>query len=129
MNTYAFLRDAHTYYLFQSSNILKFHGKVAIENYLLIHNCFKKNQLPQTINSWFVLSSDTNTPNKRWFSGCLKLLSRRNKFHEKNFVNVSAIFPWNYLQNLYKNKLFHQLTKNGLKKVLLATFLFRKYTW
>ena len=37
-----FLRDAHTNYLFKPSSILKFHDKFAIENCVLIHNCFKK---------------------------------------------------------------------------------------
>ena len=46
----------------------------------------------------------------------------------KNSVCISAIFTWNYLQNLHRNILFHKLTTKCLKKLLTLHFL-RKYVW
>ena len=81
-----------------------------------------KKQLPQPFNSWFVLFSDTNTHNK---SGRFKVVLRF--FLIETSANVSAIFTRNYLQNLYKNKLFHQLTKNGLIKYYQNHIYLEKY--
>ena len=67
--------------------------------------------------------------NKKFLNllGCLKVHSRRSRFYERNFVNVSVVFNRSYLQNLPKNKLFHELTKNGLKKATCNTFMWKLY--
>ena len=79
----------------------------------------KKNS--QSFNSRFVISLDTDTYNKTWsLLGCRTVLYHRNKFYERNFVNVGAIFTRNYLQKPHKNKL--KLAKIGLEK-LLTTYL------
>ena len=92
-------REAHINPLFKDSNILKFHDKIALENSILIHKSFK-HQLPDH------LITGLDSPQ---ISVC-----------------ISAIFTWNYLQNLHRNILFHKLTTNSLKKLLTLHFL-RKY--
>ena len=54
--------------------------------------------------------------------------SHRTKLYGRNSVFISAIFTWNYLQNLHRNILFHKLTTKCLKKLLTLHFL-RKYLW
>ena len=124
-----FLRgEARTNPLFIDFNILKFHDKIALENSIFIHKSFK-HQLPQPFDNWFGLSSNFHTHNTRWLNlGCLNVPSHRTKLYGRNSVCISAIFTWNYLQNLHRNILFHKLTTKCLKKLLTLHFL-RKYVW
>ena len=109
-------REAHTNPLFKDFNILKFHDKIALENCIFIHKSFKQ-QLPQPFDNWFGLSSNFHTHNTRWSNlGCLNVPSHRTKLYGRNSVCISAIFTWNYLQNLHRNILFHTLTTKCLKK-------------
>ena len=102
-------REAHTNPLFKDFNILKFHDKIALENSIFIHKSFK-HQLPQPFDNWFGLSSNFHTHNTRWSNlGCLNVPSHRTKLYGRNSVCISAIFTWNYLQNLHRNILFHKL--------------------
>ena len=104
-------------------NILRFHDKTVIKNSILIYKSFK-HDLPQPFNSWFGLPSNFHTYNIRWFRlGCLDIPSQRTKLYARNSVCISAIFTWNYLQNLHRNILFQKLTTNGLKKLLTLHFL------
>ena len=121
-------REAHTNPLFKDFNILKFHDKIALENSIFIHKSFK-HQLSQPFDNWFGLSSNFHTHNTRWSNlGCLNVSSHRTKLYGRNSVCISAIFTWNYLQNLHRNILFHKLTTKCLKKLLTLHFL-RKYVW
>ena len=121
-------RDAHANPLFKDCNILKFHDKIALENSIFIHKSFK-HQLPQSCDIWFGLSSIFHTHNARWWNlGCLNVHSHRTKLYDRNVVCISAIFTWNYLQNLHRNILFHKLTTKCLKKLPTLHFL-RKYVW
>ena len=107
-------------------NILKFHDKIALENYIFIHKSFKQ-QLPQPFDNWLGLSSNFHTHNTRWSNlGCFNVPSHRTKLYGRNSVCISAIFTWNYLQNFHRNILFHKLTTKCLKKLLTLHFL-RKY--
>ena len=129
-NTKTYLKKRWTYTdpLFKDCNILKFHDKIALENSILIHKSFK-HELPQPSNSWFGLSSDFHTHTTRWSNlGCRNAPSHRTKLYGRNYVCISAIFTWNYLQNLYRNILFHELITISLKKLLALQFL-RKYVW
>ena len=116
-------REAYTNPLFKDCNIIKFHDKIAIKNSILIHTSFK-HQLKQPFNSWFGLSSNFHTHNNtRWSNlGCLNVPCHRNKLYGRNSVCVSAIFTFNYLQNLHRNILFHKLTTNSFKKLLTLHF-------
>ena len=119
-------REAHTNALFKDFNILKFHDKVALEKSIFIHKSFK-HQLPQPFDNWFELSSNFHTHNTRWSNfSCLNVPSHITKLYGRNSVCISATFTWNYLQNLYRNILFHELITISLKKLLALQFL-RKY--
>ena len=119
-------RQARTKPLFNDFNILKFHDKIALENSIFMHKSFK-HQLPQPFDNWLGLSSNFHTHNTRWSNlVCLNVPSHRTKLYGKNPVCISAIFTWNYHQNLYRNILFHKLTTKCLKKLLTLHFL-RKY--
>ena len=56
-----------------------------------------------------------------WFGH--RILTHKTKLYGRNYVCISAIFAWNYLQNLHRNILFHKLTKNILKKLRTLPFL------
>ena len=119
-------REAHTNAIFKDFNILKFHDKVALENSIFIHKSFK-HQLPQPFDNWFELFSNFHTHNTRWSNfGCLNVPSHITKLYGRHSVCISAIFTWNYLQNLYRNILFYKLTTKCLKKLQTLHFL-RKY--
>ena len=121
--TFFLRREAHTNPLFKDFNILKLHDKIALENSIFIHKSFK-HQLPQPFDNWFGLSSNFHTHNTRWSNlGCLNVPSHRTKLYGRNSVCISAIFTWNYLQNLRRNILFHKLTTKCLKKLLTLHFL------
>ena len=121
-------REAHTNPLFKDYNIYKFHDKIAVENSILIHKSLKY-QLPQPFNSWLGLFANFHTHDTRWSNlGCLNVPFLRTKLYGRNSVCNSAIFTWNYLQNLQRNIFFHKLTTNSLKKLLTLHFL-RKYVW
>ena len=60
--------------------------------------------------------------------GCINVPSHRTKLYGKNSVCISAIFTWNFFQNLHRNISFHKLTSKSLKKLLTLSFL-RKYVW
>ena len=108
-------KEAHTNPLFKDCDILKFHDKIALENSILIHKSFK-HQLPQPFDNWFELSSNFHTHNTSWLNlDCLNVPSNKAKLYGRNSVCISAIFTWNYLQNLHRNILFHKLTTNCLK--------------
>ena len=127
-------RNSHTNPLLKDCNTLKFHDKIALEKSILIHKSFKY-QLPQTLNSWFGLSSNFHTHNTRRHNlGCLNIPSHRTELYEGNSACISEIFTCNYIQNLSKyfqniqNILFHKLTTNNLKRLLTLHFM-RKYVW
>ena len=91
------LREAHNNPLYKDFNILKFHDKTALENFIFIHKSFE-HQLPQPFDNCFGLSSNFHTHNTRWSNlGCLNVPSHRTKLYGRNSVCVSAIFFWNYL--------------------------------
>ena len=116
-------RKAHTNPLFKDFIILKFHDKVALENFIFINKSFKQ-QLPQPFDNWFGLSSNFQTHDRRWSNlGCLNVPSDRTKLYGRNSVCDSAIFTWNYLQNFRRNILFHKLTTKCLKKLVAVHFL------
>ena len=120
--TFFLRREAHTNPLFKDFNILKFYDKIALENSIFIHKSFK-HQLPQPFDNWFRLSSNFHTRNTRWSNlGCLNVSSHRTKQYGRNFVCISAVFTWNYLQNIQRNILCHELTTNCLKKLLNTSF-------
>ena len=119
-------REVHTNPLFKDFNILKLHDKIALENSIFIHKSFK-HQLPQPFDNWFGLSSNFHIHNTRWSHlSYLNVPSHRTKLYGRNSVCISAIFTWNYLQNLHRNILFHKLTTKCLKKNTNTSFL-RKY--
>ena len=99
-------REAHTNPLYKNFNILKFHDKIALENFIFINKYFK-NQLPKPFDNRFELSSNSYTHNTRWSNlGCLDVPSHRTILYGRNSVCISAIFTWNYLENLHRNILF-----------------------
>ena len=99
------IRDAHNSYLFKVSNIISF--IIRLRSRTASRSIIASSKNFHNLNSWFVLFSDTLTHKKRWsFLGCLMVLSPRNKFFEKNFVNVYAIFSRNNLQNFHKINYF-----------------------
>ena len=82
-------------------NILKFHDKIALENYIFIHKSFKQ-QLPQPFDNCLGLSSNFHTRNTRWSNlGCFNVPSHRTKLYGRNPICITAIFTWNYLQNFH----------------------------
>ena len=82
-------------------NILKFHDKIALENYIFIHKSFKQ-QLPQPFDNCLGLSSNFHTHNTRWSNlGCFNVPSHRTKLYGRNPICITAIFTWNYLQNFH----------------------------
>ena len=119
-------REVHTNPLVKDFNILKFHDKIALENSIFMHKSFK-HQLPQPLDNRLRLPSFFHTHNTRCPNlGCLNLLSHRTKLYRRNSVSISAIFNWNYLQNLHINALFHKLTTKSLRELLTLHF-WRKY--
>ena len=108
-------RQAHTNPLFKDFNIFKCHDKIALENCIFIHKSFKQ-QLPQAFDNWF---PQIFMPAKRGgqiWAVLMYLLTELNYIEEILFVLVQ-IFTWNYLQNFYRNILFHQLTTKCLKNL------------
>ena len=119
-------REVHTNPLVKDFNILKFHDKIALENSIFMHKSFK-HQLPEPLDNRLRLPSFFHTHNTRCPNlGCLNLLSHRTKLYRRNSVSISAIFNWNYLQNLHRNALFHKLTTKSLRELLTLHF-WRKY--
>ena len=93
-------RNAHTTPLFKDSNILKFPDKIALENCIFIKNYFNQT-LPTPFKNWFTLSTDSHTHNKRWSNlVCLKTPPHKAKKYGRQSVNISAIYIWNYLQDI-----------------------------
>ena len=99
-------RNTHTSLLFREFSILKLHGKIAPENSLFINKYFHK-FLPSIFKNWFTLSSYFHTYSPRWSNlGCLVVPPHNTKLYGRKSVNISAIYTWNYLQNLNENNLF-----------------------
>ena len=117
-------REAHINPLFKDSNILKFHDKIALENSIFIHKSFK-HQLPDHLITGLD-SPQIFIPTTQGGSVWAVLMYLLTELYGRNSVCISAIFTWNYLQNLHRNILFHKLTTNSLKKLLTLHFL-RKY--
>ena len=112
-------RNAHVTPFFKDSKTLKFPDKIALENCIFIKNYFNQT-LPTPFKSWFTLSTNSDTYNKRWSNlGCLKIPPHKTKIYGRQSVNIRAICTCNYLQSRHRNIMFHQLSLTRLKKLIM----------
>ena len=115
----------HSSRLFKKSFILKFSGKVTLENTLFVSKSIN-NILPSLFNDWFLFSSDQHNYETSCSSlGNLHKPSYKTNLYGKNSIIVSAINAWNNSQKLLKISLRH-LSPNKIKKILSDAF-FAKY--
>ena len=85
--------------LFRKAAVLKFKGKINLENKLFISNSIN-NLLHSNFNNWFVFSSDIYKYNTSWSSNDkLQKESYRTNTYGKNSNIISAIESWNNSQN------------------------------
>ena len=114
--------NAHTSPIFRESNILKFSDQIVPENCLFLNRYFNK-CLPTIFKNWFTLSSDFHIYSTRWSNlSCLVVPPHNTKLYGRNSDNVSAIYPWNYLQKLDENNIFYQLSPSKVKIVIKKFF-------
>ena len=91
-------RNAHTDPLFKISKILKFSGKVAFQNCILISKSLHRT-LPKIPCDRFTLSFESHTHTRRGSNDCIKVLSHRTKSYGRCFVTINAIYIWKFLQS------------------------------
>ena len=88
-------RNAHTGPLFKNAKILKFSGKVSLENCVLIRKSLHKT-LPKILCDWFTLCFESITHSTRWTSnGFINVPSHRTKSYGRYSVTINVIYTWN----------------------------------
>ena len=83
-------REAHTNPLFKDFNILKFHDKTALENYISMHKSFKQ-QLPQAFDNWFPQIFMPATRGGQIWDVLIYILTELNYMEEILFVLVQFL--------------------------------------
>ena len=92
-------QNSHASPLFRKPSILRFKGKINLENILFISKSIN-NLLPSLFNSLFVFSSDTHKYYMSWSSNDkLQGYSYRTNTYGKNLITISAIESWNNSRN------------------------------
>ena len=109
--------------LFSESNIIKLPDKISIKNCLFVSKSLNT-QVPEIVNNWLVLSSDTH----RYETSCsekgmLKAKSFNTKSYGRETVIYSAISTWNSLQKQLKYFLLRNLSTFQLKIFLKYHYL------
>ena len=99
-----FIRLRYTSPLFKESKILKFLDKISPESCLFI-------------NKYFI----------KFYSQSLKIIKDNTKLYDRNSVNISAIYKWNYLEKINESNLFYQLSPSKPKIIIKKTF-FHNYS-
>ena len=115
-------RNTHTEPLFSDSKILKFPDRISLENCIFICKAIH-NLLPSVFHNWFSRSSNQHEYNTRWREyGFFNIPNHRTKTYGRYSFTVSALYKWNYLQNLHRDILFNKLKPSALKEILQKFF-------
>ena len=102
--------------LFKVSKILKSFDKKALENCIFISKSLK-GLLPSIFNNWFKFSFESYLSHK--------ILSYHTETYGRYSMFVNSIYVWNHLKSCHQNVIFHKLTANKLKEILITFFLNR----
>ena len=97
-------RNSQSSLLFKKINILKFEGKILINNIIFISRLIN-NLLPPIFKNWFIFYSDIHNYDTV-LSSTDKLFksSYRNDYYGRNSVIIGAINSWNKMQNILRNQ-------------------------
>ena len=91
--------NSYTSPLLRKVAVLKFKGKINLENILFISKSIN-NLLPSIFNNLFAFSSDIHKYNTFWSSNNkLQKYSYRTNTYGKNSIIISGIESWNNSEN------------------------------
>ena len=114
---------ASTPKLYKNSKILKFKDSITLNNYLYVHNSFKR-CLPSVLLNKFEYLHDIHGYNTRNAAlQCVKLPTSRTLMYGIHSITGQSARAWNYFQINCSSANMHLSTKNVCKKVILQFFL------
>ena len=115
--------NAHTNPLSYDSKILKLVDIIHTESCVFINKCFNKESFSIFANS-YTLSSSTHSHNTRYASKGLLFVPSYNsvRFGRKSIIHSTTLF-WNFLQDIFKEHNFLELTAKSLKTLLTKCFV------
>ena len=110
-------RNSQSSLLFKKINILKFEGKILINNIIFISKSI--NNLQHFVHLLFIFCSDIHKYDTV-SSSADKLFksSYRTDSYGRNSVIIGAINCWNKMQNILKNQSLKSLYPNKIKTIL-----------
>ena len=117
-------RNSHTGPLFKNSKILESFDKTALENCIFISITLRGcHHLFLLAGSVAGLIAESHSYNTRWENlGYLTIPSYQTETYRRYLMATNAIYVWRYLQSSHHNVIFHQLSINKLKEILLLFF-------
>ena len=118
-------RNFHTSPLFKQNFILKFQGKIWLENILFVSRSLN-NLSPSNFNTWFSFSSEQHNyqTSSSTQENLMKRFYKTNRYG-KYSIPVSAVESWNKIQKQLKSILLKDLSPNKIKT--LTNFYFKSY--
>ena len=116
-------RNSHISPVFKKSYILKFKGKICLENILFVSKSLN-NLSPSVFNTWSVFSSDQHSYETSSSTQCnpIKLCCKTNRYG-KYSITVNAVESWNKIQKQLKTTLLEDLFSNKIKTVVCNFYL------
>ena len=115
-------RNAHTTPLLRIQTYSNFQIKLLLKIVFSLKIISTK-PYQQLLKNWFTFSTDSHIHNLRWSNlACLKIPPHKTTIYERQSVNISAIYTWNYLRSHHRNIMFHKLSLTRLKKLIMQYY-------
>ena len=105
--------------LFSSNNILKLGDKISLENILFISKSINR-QIPSIFYDWFIFSGNLHRYETCWsVTNHLNIPTCQTQKYGRFSIRASAIYSWNYTQDMLKiNLSLKTLTPKSIKYFL-----------
>ena len=105
--------------LFSSNNILKFGDKISLENILFISKSINR-QIPSIFYDWFTFSGNLHRYETCYsVTNHLNIPTCKTQKYGRFSIRASAIYSWNYTQDMLKiNLSLKTLTPKSIKYFL-----------
>ena len=114
----------HSSPFFSENNILKFTGKITLENILLVNKSVNR-QVPSIFYDWFTFSGDLHRHEACWsVTDHLNIPTLWTQKYGRFSIRASTIHSWNSMQNLLiKNLSLKNSTSKKIKYFLTKLFI------
>ena len=117
----------HSSPLFSSNNILKFGGKITLENILFVSKSISR-QAPSIFHEWLTFSGNLHRYETCWSAtNHLNIPTFRTQKYDHFSIRASAVRSWNYTQDMLKINLSLKNSAPNSIKYFLTKYLIESY--